>query len=221
VITVVDRNQALTLCYDSTTYPNTYCNMIVRRSVGAAYQLGAVTEVNTGYFNQGYLKENGIDIAISHNLDLNEIGWLKSAIGAEDVGQIATRLSWTYTNGFSDEAFGEVTNNNGTVGAPKHKAQFGLVYQNGPLSVQWETDFQSRVVLVSYYPYPVRPYYLHNLSASYQVTDELQLFGGVNNLLNIRAPYIPNAYATTGTTTAADVYDAIGRRFFVGARVKL
>ncbi len=222
VITRVDRQQALDLCYKGDSYPNAFCGMIVRKSTGGNFQKGAITEVNTGYFNQGYLKENGIDIAISHNFDLNEAGWLKGGLGLDDLGQISTRLNWTYTNGFSDESFGEVTNDNGVIGAPKHKAQFGLIYQNGPLSVQWETDFQSRVYLSAFEKdTSIRPYYLHNLSLSYQATDELEFFGGVNNLLNIRPPFVPNAYATTGTTTVADVYDAIGRRFFLGARFKM
>jgi outer membrane receptor protein involved in Fe transport len=222
VITRVGRQQAINLCYKGTSYPNAFCDMVVRKSTGGNFQRGAIIEVNTGYFNQGYVKENGIDIAISHNFDLNEVDWLKGGLGLDDAGQISTRLNWTYTNGFSDESFGEVTNDNGVIGAPKHKAQFGLIYQNGPLSLQWETDFQSRVYLEpTDYTVSIRPYYLHNLSGSYQVSDELEFFGGVNNLLNIRAPFVPNAYATTGTTTVADVYDAIGRRFFLGARFKM
>jgi outer membrane receptor protein involved in Fe transport len=228
VITTVGRQQALDLCYGGSSYPNAFCNMIVRKSSGGAFQQGAITQVNSGYTNQGYVKENGIDISLSHNFDLNELDWMKSGLGANDVGQLATRLNWTYTNGFSDESFGTVTNDNGTVGIPKHKAQLAVVYQNGPLNIQWETDFQSRIVISrtptsSFYNQSVRPYYLNNLSASYQITDQFQLFGGVNNLLNIRAPQIGSGVPgnTTGTNTAADVYDPIGRRFFIGGRVKL
>nr|WP_243846370.1 TonB-dependent receptor [Rhizomicrobium palustre] len=221
VITTVGRQQAINQCYEAASYPNTFCTLFTRKATGPTNLQGAITAVNTGYFNQGYLKEGGFDFAINYNVDLNEFDWLKSALGGVDVGQINSRLNWTYTNNYSDQSFGTVTNDNGFIGAPKHKAQLGFIYENGPVTLQWETDFQSRVYVAPGELTSIRPYYLHNLSGSYQITEQVQLFGGINNLLNIRAPFVPNAYATTGTTTSADVYDAIGRRFFVGARLKM
>lgn len=231
VITTVGRQAAIEQCYGAASYPNQFCNMVVRRSVGAAYQLGAITEINSGYGNQGYIKESGVDISLMHNVDLNEFGWLKGGagdIGLTDAGQLSTRMDWTYTNSFSDEAFGTVTNDNGTVGIPKHKIQAAMVYQNGPITFQWAVNFQSRVVISrdensAFYLKPVRSYHTHDISLSYDITDQFQLYGGVVNAFNISAPRIMSGTPgnTTGTNTAADVYDTIGRRFFVGGRVKL
>jgi outer membrane receptor protein involved in Fe transport len=51
---------------------------------------------------------------------------------------------------------------------------------------------------------------VHNLSATYELNDSIQLLGGVNNLTN-EEPYIASsAYPVSG----------IGRSFFLGVRAK-
>ena len=52
--------------------------------------------------------------------------------------------------------------------------------------------------------------------------DTVELFLGVDNLLNNKAPRILSgtSFNTTGTNTAADVYDIFGRRFYAGAKFK-
>jgi iron complex outermembrane recepter protein len=96
VIDLVGRQDALDLCY-SGTYGNSFCDMVVRQSSGAAYQLGAITEVNTGYANLGYLKTSGVDYSISHAFDLNNVSFLDNGktVGLSDAGQMATRINWT------------------------------------------------------------------------------------------------------------------------------
>ena len=57
--------------------------------------------------------------------------------------------------------------------------------------------------------------------ASYRVFDELELYVGIDNLLDNAAPNILSGttFNTTGADTAADVYDVFGRRFYGGARL--
>jgi outer membrane receptor protein involved in Fe transport len=230
VITTVGRQDALDQCYGSGSYPNSFCGMFVRKSTGAAYQLGAITAVNSGYGNQGSLKTSGIDFSVSYQVDLNEVDVLShgNAIGLDNAGQIALRTNWTWTQALNTTSFGTTTYSNNTVEDPMHKVQLALVYTNGPLTLQWETDFQSsttatRIPTSLFYTVEQRAYFLDDLTFTYQITKEFELFGGINNIWDVAAPpvlsYVPGN--TTGSNTDENAYDAIGRRFFLGGRVKL
>jgi outer membrane receptor protein involved in Fe transport len=52
--------------------------------------------------------------------------------------------------------------------------------------------------------------------------EELEVYGGIDNLLDTEAPNILSGtpFNVTGADTAADVYDVFGRRFYIGARVR-
>ena len=227
VISAVGRQDVLTLCYNGT--PNAFCNMLVRKSTGPAFQLGAITQVNSGYGNQGFEKTSGIDFALTYQVDLNDFNVLNhgSAIGLDDAGQVSVRTNWTWTQALTTQSFGLLTYFNNTVEDPMHKVQLAIIYTNGPVSLQWETDFQSSTVdsrdpNSSFYGLPQRAYFLSNLSAAYDLTKNLQLYGGINNIMDTPAPNVLSGVPgnTTGSNTDESAYDAIGRRFFIGARVK-
>jgi outer membrane receptor protein involved in Fe transport len=58
--------------------------------------------------------------------------------------------------------------------------------------------------------------------ATFTPTRAYELFLGVDNLLDNKAPRILSGtpFNTTGSATAADVYDIFGRRFYAGARLR-
>ena len=59
-----------------------------------------------------------------------------------------------------------------------------------------------------------------NLSYTYGKT---RFYVGVDNAFGTKPPVIPSGVPgnVTGTATAADVYDAIGRRYYVGVRFEM
>jgi outer membrane receptor protein involved in Fe transport len=67
--------------------------------------------------------------------------------------------------------------------------------------------------------------FYHDVQVRARVGDRnsMELFLGVNNLFDRKPPKLEDTvfYGTiTGTTTAADIYDPIGRRFYAGAQIR-
>jgi outer membrane receptor protein involved in Fe transport len=61
-----------------------------------------------------------------------------------------------------------------------------------------------------------------DINVSYDVTEQVQGYVGVNNLFDVRPPEtFPGAFDTTGTNTITDVYDPIGMFIYGGVNLKL
>jgi outer membrane receptor protein involved in Fe transport len=57
-----------------------------------------------------------------------------------------------------------------------------------------------------------------DLSASWDFSDRWQVYGGVQNLFNTSPPLLAGQAPGLNTDTAT--YDAIGRRYFLGATLR-
>jgi outer membrane receptor protein involved in Fe transport len=120
----------------------------------------------------------------------------------------------------------------GEIGAPKNKALFDIGYKWNELSVSATMTYLGRSALDDQYltglglspnsvKFGSRTY--TDLQASYQVMKGTELYFGLNNAFDTRAPAIISGMpgSSTGTETAAGTYDPIGRRWYAGVRVKL
>ena len=69
----------------------------------------------------------------------------------------------------------------------------------------------------------VKAIYYSDLQLKVNMIGKVQFYAGVNNLFDVSPPPIITGLPgdVTGTETAAGTYDAIGRRFYAGIRVKL
>lgn len=229
-ITTLGRQQAIDLCYGGTAYPSEFCNHFVRDHGGNPANQGEITAVNVSYINEGYLKTSGVDFSVSYQFDLNDFPALRNGaiVGLNDAGQIGLRTNWTWLQSYTSSTFGEIDPQKGSLGAPTHKVQLGLLYSNGPVSIQWETDYQAAVrdsgnpTSGRFYALTFGDYWTSDLSGSYQVTENFQLYGGVKNIMDHPAPMVLSGVPgnTTGANTDQEAYDSIGRRYFFGARVK-
>jgi outer membrane receptor protein involved in Fe transport len=230
-ITTVGRQQALNLCYGAaTTVGNPFCAMVVRQSVGSAPYQGAITELNTGYVNAGWDKTSGLETQFGYGLDLNSIEALKngSLIGLSDAGVFHARFNWVWMMSDTSNLLNTLTPYKGNIYEPVHKVQAVYMYTNGPLTLQWETEFRASTVESQdktdpYYGLPHPDYFMHSIAVNYQVTPELEAYMGVNNVFDTQAPIVLSGINsnTTGTNTAADVFDALGRRYYFGLRLKM
>ncbi len=61
-----------------------------------------------------------------------------------------------------------------------------------------------------------------DMQSSFYASDALEVYFGVDNLLDTKAPKLltNTTFNTTGSDTAADVYDVFGRRFYTGVRMR-
>ncbi|RZJ45525.1 MAG: TonB-dependent receptor [Brevundimonas sp.] len=119
----------------------------------------------------------------------------------------------------------------GTAGAynisatlPEWKANVSLGYDVGPVRLAYsgtfidEMDNQGNIPDFADGGYiGVDAYWYHDISATYQATESMEVFAGIRNLLDEDPPVFDNA---PDGNTDPNAYDVNGRYFFVGARLK-
>jgi iron complex outermembrane receptor protein len=57
----------------------------------------------------------------------------------------------------------------------------------------------------------------HNLSSSYFINDDWQVTGGIKNLLDTEPEYVPDG---NDMNTVPNIYDVVGRTFFISTTYK-
>ncbi len=225
----------LTNCYSppNTDPFNVSCVAIHRDSSGA---IAAPSYINLGQTNLNSLKVKGVDFSSDYAFD-TDWGWLT------ENSSITVSSNWTLAmaNKSTASTPGAVTANcigsfGGTCGEPlpRWKGVTRVTWQDGPLavSVRWRhissvTDDRyllplrtgvGTVPALSTLTNPVIPSFNYiDLSANFDVNDNLSLSAGVNNVLNRDPPVqIRSSYGNTWPAT----YDAFGQTFFFSATAK-
>jgi outer membrane receptor protein involved in Fe transport len=219
LIDTIDRQQSVDLCFNAQDFPNAFCGALVRDTTGPVFQQGELTGVNSGYINEGRLETSGVDVSVSYNLSLDDVlnrPW----------GDVSLRANYAHLLDFEETKFGVNDAAEGEVGFSEHKVQGAIVYNLGPVRAQWETTYLSDakpdIDPESLFFYDVGSY-THDVQVGLDVFDSrANLYIGANNVFDEDAPIILSGVPgnTTGTDTAADVYDPIGRRWYAGARVR-
>lgn len=221
-IGTVGRQAAINFCYnaDPANFPNNFCDLIVRDTRGNAIQQGEITEVNSGFINEGTEVTEGIDLALT---------W---AHAFDNWGSLGVRVNYVHLLELGGESFGVKGDSVGVVGGFEDKIQAGLRYNYGPATASWEWTYYSSAVVSSTvdYGFKVPAYDLHDARVAVNLGDlpslastplaNSQLYVGVNNVFDEDAPIILTGIPgnTTGTDTNASVYSPIGRSFYVGFR---
>nr|WP_010133656.1 TonB-dependent receptor [Microbulbifer agarilyticus] len=210
LIDTVGRQTSVDFCYNSTSYPNNFCDFIVRDNSGAAFQKGEITEVNSGFINEGTLKTEGIDLQAQWGMDVGP-------------GQLNVGLNYGHVMDYTLTKFGDADELVGEVGYFENQWLATVNYAMDRLIVQLETSYLSDAspdLSSADFDYSVGEYVSHDLFASYQFTDSISANIGVNNLLDEEAPIILSGVPgnVTGTDTNAAVYNPIGRSAYVGVR---
>jgi len=192
--------------------------------------------------NAATFETDAIDVQLTYR---NEIPsqWFGAEAGAW--GDFSTRLLYTFTNSyeFAGSADDDPSDFIGELGFPEHRFNLQLNYFNGPFSLNYrvivlsEQDLgvtdsctQDDVDFVnsffgnppdSFCYTPGSPWYdEHSISARYTFDDNgWEVFGGIDNLFD-EFVYIPSGYPgnVTGTETNGGVFDALGRRYYLGLR---
>jgi outer membrane receptor protein involved in Fe transport len=200
-----------------------FCDLIERRPIlTGSNSPGSLEFIDAPLVNGGVLKAEGIDVvaayrtpvlngslnmrvAYTHVLDGYSIP-VPGAPKDKFAGEIGTaRDRFTANLGYQEEKFG-ITFTGTYIGKSNEDDQlltnptYGL--EAGDISVPAE-------------------FYL-DTQLTYRPADAFEFFFGVDNLLDNKAPNILSGspFNTTGSDTAADVYDIFGRRYYAGVRLK-
>jgi outer membrane receptor protein involved in Fe transport len=194
---------------------------------------GSVTALYNPAINLGGLQNIGYDFVVSYRKDLAEISEKLS-------GVLTTNLSGTYTqhvyvnSGLPGTPIIDRAGDNGqaaqsTGGAiPWLRANLAVNYANGPLSLTTTLLYVSKGRLDNTYNTGnpantidnnvVKEYWNTGLFGSYNITRQLQIFGGVQNLFNVEPSNSP--YSVLNTAVSGAYYDKIGRTFQLGLDFK-
>lgn len=198
-----------------------FCDFVTRRSDAIGLNsAGSIEFIDSGASNSGGATLEGVDLTATYGADL---------LG----GHINARLAYTYLiDGETVPLPGaDVDPFVGEIGTSEHKAFFNLGYRYDDFNIvtrltyigaadfddQFLSSFglEAGAVGISSVTYV-------DLQASYQLTDIVEVYGGVDNLFDKEPPRILTGVAgnDTGTETNAGTYDPIGQEFYVGVRAR-
>lgn len=215
-IATIGRQDSLDNCYDNSNYDadSAFCSNIVRVASGPS--VGSLDELNALTQNLAEIETSGYDFQVGYDLNLDTLGDLRAD------------LTYTRLLSYSNIPFegAERINSKGEVGLAKHKAVLGLIHRWENLTTALSTRYFSSSELSNdstnaFFGASVGSKFFTDLQVRYDLLDNAELYVGVDNISNtfVRieqfGPGVP-----TGWNTVPDVYDALGRRYYAGFRLK-
>jgi len=127
-------------------------------------------------------------------------------------------------NGVSQENAGYLTGNNSL---PHWRSSTSFVYTEGPLTARvlmyyigpgFYAPNMDTPAVISPYHWSGRTYF--DLSAQYELTDRVEVYGKINNALNQNPPFLANNGLIKALANSSFLYDSLGRVFGVGVRYR-
>jgi outer membrane receptor protein involved in Fe transport len=222
-IVSVGSNEVLTRCNAGETI---FCDQLVFAGPIGSNGKPLLSQINTFPQNIASLKTSGIDYQADYTFPFL-------------AGSLQLRLLGNYIIQLQQEQLGNTFNlagaigsdNPGGTGFPRARATFSTTYNDDGLSLTAQTRFIGAAKLVSTWTakdvddntIPAIAYV--DLRGSYQINDTVQVFANVDNLLNQAPPNVA-ASPTQGQTSyyftpiSGIIYDALGRQYRAGVRVR-
>jgi iron complex outermembrane receptor protein len=116
-------------------------------------------------------------------------------------------------------------NGDGRLGAGfEHRANLNLGYEIGGFKATWRLNYQSSIVDTLPDTLPIGAYVYNDMQVRYNWGDDDKygVYFGVDNVFDKKPPLVEQNFASniTGTETAAESYDPIGRFMYVGLEFK-
>ncbi|MEM8817629.1 MAG: TonB-dependent receptor [Pseudomonadota bacterium] len=208
------RQIALDRCYGAAAYDSAsdFCQGIIRFGNGPT--VGAIQFSNAFQQNLATIETAGIDVQASYGLDLPG-SW----------GSLDFNLTWGILTKYDTVPFegADVIDEKGEVGLSENEALVGIIYSLPNLIVSWNTQIVGEAVLENEGNFSVSEIdttYFHDIQARYSLNDATTIVAGIDNIADEYVPigfFAPNT--VTGWNTAPDVYDGLGRRYYVGLRL--
>jgi iron complex outermembrane receptor protein len=238
-IAAVTRNKTLDLCFETPgaigpggvdTGASPFCAQTAGGPVGWTRDLnGALTEVNVQTANVNQIETDGFEVQAAYNLELAK---LFGGSDSEDYGQLSLSGVWQHNNTLDNTVLpgtpdAERTAFVGSVGVFDDEVSVGAVYAFGDLTLSWSSQWMSSANGVDeagdLAPEAIPAQWFHDISGTYDIMDNISVYGGVRNVTNNYVFIGPSAFAATptGWSTEPDTYDGLGRRYFLGVRVKM
>ena len=214
------RQYALDSCYGGGN--TSFCSFITRRAAArGANSAGSLEFVDTAVSNSGGLGTEGVDVTVA---------WADK-VGP---GRLNARLAWTHLlEGYNIPLPGADRDPfDGEVGAAKDKAALTLGYKWGKFNLTSNTTYIGSSALDDQFlagfdlepgSVKIKEKVYNDFQLTYTLRKEVDLYMGVDNAFNTKPPALISGLpgSDTGVETDGGTYDPIGRRYYVGLRVKM
>ena len=195
-----------------------FCSLVNRRANGS------IDFVELNNQNVSFLGGEGVDLQVDYTMDVGEGTLRGNLIGGY---KIADEFQALPTDPV-DDCVGFFGGNDGTCGEPspewKHVAR--LDYIQGPFLVsgRWRYIGETKVDDFQTNPTPglfvdtIDAYNYFDVTAQYDISDNVQISGGVVNVADEDPPELGDCCSEQGNTWPA-TYETLGRTFFVGGKL--
>ena len=222
-IASVNATQTLADCFSNLNTASPTCRAITR------LPNGQIDVISTQTTNLAAIRVNGIDAQVDYRFDLPDMLQFNGDPATLSLQAVA---SWLFERAqqvlVSQPAvdcagrFGNGCTGTGNPGIPDFKLNLSGTYNSGPLSFR----LQGRM-LGAFDLYPgltgpvtdVENYWYIDASTAVRVGERVELFGGMNNIFDKQPPVLGNALGGEANTSLG-LWDVVGRRFFLGARLR-
>jgi outer membrane receptor protein involved in Fe transport len=196
-----------------------FCSFITRRPTAqGANSSGSIDEIDSASTNSGGISGEGVNLTVNYAQQFGP-------------GTFSARLIYLHAlDGYSVPLPGADKDVFvGEIGGSEDRANLSLGYQWGDFGVTWLMNYIGGACLDDQFLAPdpansacVGSVLYNDMQVQWTPGDRYEVYFGVNNVFDETAPgiYTQLPSNVTGTSTAADVYDAIGQRFYGGVRLK-
>lgn len=181
-----------------------------------------LTQVNVIPFNADSLKTSGVDVELQYRFEL-----LGGSVKLRGLANYVSELSTT-SNGVTNDYVGLAGISPPPAGVPQWRVNFDADYAIGDFKFgigyryidggKFDTRFNTTVLDLADNTVAGRSYV--DLSTSYRLSKQFELYGRVENLFNVYPPITPNGI-TQPTVANGTFFDRRGTFFVVGGRLRL
>jgi outer membrane receptor protein involved in Fe transport len=221
-ITSVDPQDIIENCVDAAGGPDSnFCSLFTRDPVSQDIDF-----VRSTFVNASKLETQGIDVELRYTQRLSDLtansamSWLSGTLTGSFTGTYLKKLNEFVFQDRPDEIDVE----RGEVGDPIHAYRASLTYQQETFAIGWNATYVGSVkryavgvdICEDISPCDVSRSIIHDINARFFVPTEtmnLEVYAGVNNVFDNEPPY-----GLLGVEGDEAIYDALGRRYFVGVR---
>lgn len=237
VVSQLDAQSIVDLCYDSPNLSNPYCGQFTRNGATGLgpsgeqpFQIIEGSVLSSG-INFAKLKARGIDfdVAYQHTFDFAKISshFVYTHVLTNDVFDDPTRPN--YANQQKGETGDPVDSFNWTLDAQRGPVQ--LTYQLRFIGKQYFPGSEAENIVSrngepprnADYSNPIslpRVFY-HSVKVGLDVQEDFNFYVGIDNALNKKVPYLLTGVGSTASGLAATrIYDNRGRFFYAGVSAK-
>ncbi|MCH4892735.1 TonB-dependent receptor [Sphingomonas sp. SFZ2018-12] len=211
-IAAVTSQDIVNTCYDNTTFPNQFCDLISRNGPGSGPTTFGFNFLRQTQINFGRIETSGIDFTAAYQFDIgdHDFGLRVSGNWTEKVDRFFDPIDTTLVNPGLRET-----------GAPEWSGLGTFTYGYKGLGFNYTVQYIGEQAVASAVQIErvdrefgpaglAREYFVHNVAVNYDVTESFSLNAGVNNLTDARPYLSSSAYPVSG----------IGRVAFIGAQAR-